>query len=297
MPQATDLSTLRPRRSVLYMPGANTRAMEKARGLDVDVVIFDLEDAVAPDAKTTAREQVISSLKQGGYGNRELVVRINPLASAWGLDDLMALLADAAEHFHGVCLPKVESADQVLEVARLIEQHSQQSLAIWPMIETPLGVANAQAIAAAHSTLAAVVMGTSDLAKDMRIPHSADRIGFISALSQCVLAARCHHVDIIDGVHLDIKDCEAFSRICQQGRDLGFDGKSLIHPAQLAEANRVFGPSDEEIERARRIQQVWQLALQQGKGVAVLDGKLVENLHAEEAERTLAIAEAIARRA
>ncbi len=295
MSQAVELSVLRPRRSVLYMPGANARAMEKARGLDTDVVIFDLEDAVAPDVKAEARDKVIDSLRQGGYGNRELVVRINPLATPWGKDDLLALLK-ADVDFDGICMPKVESAEQVQTVAALIEQNTTRKLGLWPMIETPLGVANAQQIAAAHSTLTAIVMGTSDLAKEMRIPHTPDRVGFISALSQCVLAARCHQVDIIDGVYLDIKDSDGFVRICQQGRDLGFDGKSLIHPAQLTQANRVFGPSAEDVDKARRIQEVWQEALAEGKGVAVLDGKLVENLHADEAERTLAIADAIAAR-
>ncbi|GAA5316074.1 MAG: CoA ester lyase [Candidatus Pelagadaptatus aseana] len=288
-------STLRPRRSVLYMPGANARAMDKARGLDADAVIFDLEDAVAPDMKAAAREQVIATLKQGGYGNRELIVRINSLQTPWGKDDLLALL-QAGVAFDGVCLPKVETAEQVLAVAELIAQQGNQALALWPMIETPLGVANAQAIAAAHPNLTAIVMGTSDLSKEMRIPHTPDRIGFIGALSQCVLAARCHHVDIIDGVYLDIKDSDGFARICQQGRDLGFDGKSLIHPAQLVDANRVFGPSAADVDKSRRILQVWQEALAEGKGVAVLDGKLVENLHVDEAERTLAIAEAIANR-
>jgi citrate lyase subunit beta/citryl-CoA lyase len=276
------------------MPGANTRAMDKARTLDADAVIFDLEDAVAPDVKAEARQQVIDTLKQGGYGSRELVVRINSLQTPWGKEDLLALLkADVA--FDGVCMPKVESVEQVLEVADLIEQQG-VDLAIWPMIETPKGVANAQAIAGAHPRLTAIVMGTSDLSKEMRIPHTPDRIGFISALSQCVLAARCHNVDIIDGVYLDIKDTEGFDRICQQGRDLGFDGKSLIHPAQLETANQVFGLSEADVDKARRILQVWQEALDEGKGVAVLDGKLVENLHVDEAERTLAIAEAIAKR-
>ncbi|NIB44952.1 CoA ester lyase [Pseudomaricurvus alkylphenolicus] len=277
------------------MPGANARAMDKARRLDADAVIFDLEDAVSPDKKVEAREQVIDTLEQAGYGNRELVVRINSLESEWGRDDLLAVLK-AGVTLDAICMPKVETAAQVQAVAELIEAHSSLDLKIWPMIETPLGVANAKQIAASHPRMTVMIMGTSDLAKEMRIPHTPDRIGFIYALSECVLAARLNNAEILDGVYLDLKDPQGFEAICQQGRNLGFDGKTLIHPNQLEAANRIFGPAPEEVDRARRILEVWQLAQAEGKGVAVLDGKLVEVLHVEEAERTLAIAEAIAQR-
>ncbi len=283
---------LRPRRSVLYMPGNNQRALEKAKTLTADALIFDLEDAVAPDQKIAARATLLGALDAGAYGRREVAIRINALATAWGADDIAAV---ARAPVNAVCVPKIESAEQVRAVAQALEGNgAPAATAIWAMIETPLGVLNAREIAAAHPRLNVLIMGTSDLAKDLRVPHTPDRLGFLASLGLCVLAARAHGIDILDGVDLDLTGGEAFRAVCRQGRTLGFDGKTLIHPSQIAGANEIFGPSAAAIEHARRVLAVWQQAEQAGAGVAVLDGKLVENLHAAEAERVLAIADAIA---
>jgi citrate lyase subunit beta/citryl-CoA lyase len=283
---------IRPRRSVLYMPGSNTRALEKAKTIPADALVLDLEDAVAPEQKVAAREQVVAAVKAGGYGRREMVIRINGLDTAWAADDLRAVAGSGAD---AVCLPKVESATQVEHVAAQLQQHGAPAgMAIWAMVETPKGVLHAAAIAAAHPRLAALLMGTSDLAKELRIPHTPDRLGFIASLSLCVLAARASGVDVLDGVHLDFRDSDGLRAVCEQGRTLGFDGKTLIHPDQVAIANEVFAPDAAAVARARRLLEVWQAAQREGRGVAVLDGKLVENLHAAEAERLLAIAEAVA---
>lgn len=284
--------SLRPRRSVLYMPGSNTRALEKAKSIAADALVFDLEDAVAPDQKVAARELAVTAVRNGGYGRREMVIRANGFDTVWAEDDLKMIATSGAD---AVCLPKVESAEQVQRAAVLLELHgAPASMQIWSMIETPRGVLNAAGIAAAHPRQSVLVMGTSDLAKELRIPHTPDRLGFIASLGLCVLAARAHGLDILDGVYLDIRDSAGLRAACQQGRVLGFDGKTLIHPDQVAIANEVFAPDAESVARARRLLEVWQAALAEGKGVAVLDGKLVENLHAAEAERLLAIAEAIA---
>lgn len=277
-----------PRRSVLYMPGSNARAMEKAKSLPTDCVILDLEDAVAPAEKIAARQQVCAAVKAGGYGKREVAVRINALGSQWGSDDLAQVITTPAA---AVVLPKVESAEEVQAVAQRIPPAS--AMAIWAMIETPKGVQNVEAIAQAHPRLRVLVMGTSDLAKELRIPHRPDRLGFLYALSRCVLAARAVGLDIIDGVQLDLDNESALRAVCEQGRDLGFDGKSLIHPKQIDIANAVFSPSDEQVRHAQQVIEAWSAAEQQGSGVAVLNGKLVENLHVAEAKRVLAVAEAI----
>ncbi|MBU3070027.1 CoA ester lyase [Aestuariicella sp. G3-2] len=283
--------SLRPRRSVLYMPGSNSRALEKAKGLPADTLVLDLEDAVAPDQKMAARAQVVEAVKAGGYGYREMVIRVNGLETQWAKDDILAV---ATAPVAAVCVPKVETPDQVLRVVELLNQGgAPESVTVWAMIETPKGVVNVQAIAAAHPRLSLLMMGTSDLAKEMRLPHTPDRIGFISALSQCVLAARLNGLDALDGVHLDLKDQDSLRLVCEQGRNLGFDGKTLIHPNQIEVTNEVFGPKADEIERAGRIIDAFTQAESEGKGVVVVDGKLVENLHVEEAKRTLAIAEAI----
>lgn len=283
---------LRPRRSVLYMPGNNLRALEKAKTLAADALIFDLEDAVAPDQKIAARRVLIDAVKNNDYGRREIAIRINALATAWGADDIKAVAATAV---HAVCVPKIESAEQVRAIALALEEGGAPStMAIWAMIETPLGVLNARDIAAAHPRLNVLIMGTSDLAKDLRVPHTPDRLGFITSLGLCVLAARAYGIDILDGVDLDLSGGDAFRAICAQGRALGFDGKTLIHPNQIAGANEIFGPSAAAIEHARRVLTVWREAEAAGAGVAVLEGKLVENLHAAEAQRILAIADAIA---
>lgn len=283
---------IRPRRSVLYIPGSNQRALEKTKGLGVDALILDLEDAVAPDQKPQAREYIASAVNAGGYGHREVVIRINALTTSWGKEDLKAAARTRAD---AVCLPKVENAEQIRSVADALDTlGAPPQMAIWAMIETPLAILNASAIASAHPRIKVFVMGTSDLAKDLRVPHTPDRLGFLTSLGLSVLAARAYGLDIIDGVHLDLSGGPAFREICEQGRTLGFDGKTLIHPNQIAPANEVFGPSAQAIEHAQRVIAIWEEAEKAGAGVAVLDGKLVENLHAAEARRLLAIADAIA---
>lgn len=277
-----------PRRSVLYMPASNARALEKARSLPADCIIMDLEDAVAPAMKASAREQAVEAAAAGGFGQREVAIRINGVGTPWFEQDLAAVIRAPV---HAVVVPKVEDAVTVQHVADQLPE----GMALWAMIETPRGVANADEIALAHTRLQVLVMGTSDLAKELRVPHRPDRLGFLYSLSRCVVAARMAGIDVIDGVYLDIADSAGFSASCEQGQALGFDGKSLIHPGQIGEANRVFAPSADEVERAGRIRQAWQEAVTAGNGVAVLDGKLVENLHAEEAERVLALSAAIAR--
>lgn len=284
--------SIRPRRSVLYMPGSNSRALEKAKSLPADVVVFDLEDAVAPDQKDAARANILTALRAGGYGARELVLRVNGLDTPWGDADLRAAATSGAD---AVCVPKVESAEQVCAiVARLEEYGAPARQGLWVMAETPRGILNVQQIAAAHPRLTVLMLGTSDLAKDLRIPHRPDRIGFLTSLSLCVLAARAHGLDVLDGVHLNINDPEGLRVACEQGRALGFDGKTLIHPSQVAIANEVFGLDQAAVEQAHRVIAAWESAVSQGAGVAVLDGKLVENLHAAEAQRVLALADAIA---
>ncbi|MGI9293969.1 MAG: HpcH/HpaI aldolase/citrate lyase family protein [Pseudomonadales bacterium] len=282
---------IKPRRSVLYMPGSNQRALTKARELPADALIFDLEDAVAPAAKETARQQVCAAL-QGDYGSREVAVRINPLDNDWGKADAIAL---ATLRPHAVVLPKVESAEQIDALAQLLQQRGAEDCELWAMIETPLGVLNVTAIAAC-SRLTVLIMGTSDLANEMRLPSDPERLGFIPLLSQCVLAARAHGCDVLDGVHLDISDAEGLRADCEQGKALGFDGKTLIHPNQLAIANEVFAPARVDVGHAHKVIAAWKRAQQESKGVAVVDGKLVENLHVAQAQRVLALQDAIAQR-
>ncbi len=281
---------IRPRRSMLYMPGSNARALEKARSLKVDSLIFDLEDAVAPDAKGSAREQIVAAVNEGGYGAREVIVRVNGLDSSWGRDDVAAI---APLPVDGVLFPKIDFAAQVHEaVEALDEAGGRAELSIWLMAETPLGMLNMQAITASSPRLAGIVMGTSDLAKELRVRHTAERTGLLTALSLCVLAARAHGLAILDGVHLDLNNLEEFRALCKQGLEMGFDGKTLIHPKQIEIANEVFSPSAQEIAQAKEIIQAWKAAQAEGKGVVVVNGRLVENLHVEEARRTLALAEA-----
>ncbi len=282
--------TLKPRRSVLYMPGVNARALEKAKALPADTLILDLEDAVAPDKKVEARNLVVEALTQGGYGKRELIVRCNGLDTPWGHDDLIAIAAMPA---HGICLPKVEAPETIQRVVGALTAAGDNSKYIWAMAETPRGIQAIDEIVDADPRLQVILMGTSDLAKELRIPHTAQRTGFLYSLSRCVIAARAAGLDVIDGVHLNLEDDAGYAEACQQGRELGFDGKSLIHPKQITLANEVFGPGDEEVAHAKTVIETWDQATAEGKGVAVLNGKLIEVLHAEEARRTLAIADAI----
>ncbi len=283
-----------PRRSVLYMPGANTRALEKARSLDADVLILDLEDAVAPSQKVQARQHILDALAEGGYGHRELVVRVNGFDTPWGREEIAAF---AHAPISALCLPKVESAAEVQAVVQLlVQEQAPETLRLWAMAETPRGVLAIDEIAGSHSRLEAIVMGTSDLAKELRVPHTPDRLGLQASLSQCVLAARAHGLDVLDGVHLNLDDEAGFVQACEQGVELGFDGKTLIHPKQIAAANQTFGPSEQQLVQAKKIHQAWVEAEAQGLGVVVVDGRLVESLHVDEALRILAIGDALAAR-
>jgi citrate lyase subunit beta / citryl-CoA lyase len=280
-----------PRRSILYLPGANLRAMEKARELAADGLIFDLEDAVAPGAKSEARLQVAAAVRAGGYGRRELVVRVNALETPWGADDLDAV---AGLPIAAVLLPKIDRPVQVQEaVARLEAAGAPGSLDVWVMAETPRGLLALDAIAAASPRIRVIVAGTSDLAKELRVPARADRLGLLASLSHCVLVARARALEVLDGVELDLADPAGFAAACEQGRALGFDGKTLIHPTQIDAANQVFGPSPAAVAAAEEIMHAWQQAQAEGRGMVVVKGRLVENLHIEEAERLLALARAI----
>jgi len=290
--------TIRPRRSVLYMPGANARALEKAKTLPCDAVILDLEDAVAPEAKVAARQQVMTAVTAGGFGSREVIVRINGLDTAWWLDDLAAA---AKAHPDGILVPKVSQPDHLLTIAsRLIDIAADHKIRLWAMIETPLGIINAAEIAAtAHDVetrLAGFVMGTNDLAKESRAKQLQGRAPMVSWLATGVLAAHAHGIDILDGVYNDIADEEGFRRECGQGRDMGFDGKTLIHPNQIAPCNSAFSPSEAEVAQARKIIAAFELPENHAKGVVQLDGRMVERMHADIARRTVAIADAIAAR-
>ena len=283
---------IRPRRSVLYMPGSNARALEKGREIPADGLILDLEDAVAPEAKALARDNIAKAVAQGGYGPRELLVRTNSLATPWGYEDLLMAARSGA---HAVLIPKVESADDVRKAESiLVGNGAPDDLAIWCMMETPRGILRAEEIADASPRLGGLVMGTSDLAKDLHAAHTALRLPMITSLGICLLAARAAGLAILDGVYLDLNDDEGFAASCQQGLELGFDGKTLIHPKTVAKANEVFAPSEAEVAWSRKIIAAHAEATAQGKGVVVVDGKLVENLHVENAKRIVTLAEAIA---
>jgi len=280
-------TALRPRRSVLYMPGSNGRALAKARALPADCLIMDLEDSVAPEARASARAEVAAALKTGGYGRREVVVRVNAPDSAWGADDLAMVARSGA---NGVLLPKVESAATLRHALQQLQAAGGAAdLPVWIMAETPRGILELDRILSNQPRVAVVVVGTSDLAKDLRLPAGSGRTGLLPALGHCVLAARAHGMDIIDGVHLALDDDTGFRMVCQQGRDLGFDGKSLIHPRQIAVANECFGVTLAAADAAREIVAAWQLARSNGHGITVLNGQLVEQLHVDEAERVLAL--------
>lgn len=287
----TDI-TARPRRSVLYMPGSKPRALEKARGLAADVLILDLEDAVVPAEKAAARQQVLDAVAQGGYGSRELVIRINGLDTEWGADDLAAAATSGAD---AVLIPKVESDAMIADaVTRLEAAGAPETMAVWAMMETPLGMLNAAQIAASPR-LACLVMGTNDLVKELDAAHTETRQPVITALGLCMLAARAYGLAIVDGVYNAYKDEDGLRTSCIQGKEMGFDGKTLIHPAQLGVTNEVFAPSSDEIALAERHVTAFAETEAAGQGVAVVDGRIVENLHVETAKKLLARAEAIAR--
>jgi citrate lyase subunit beta / citryl-CoA lyase len=285
---------IRPRRSALYMPGANARAMEKAKTLPCDAVILDLEDSVAPDAKVAAREQVRTAV--AGFGAREVIVRINGLDTAWWLDDLAAV---AKAHPDGILVPKVSEPAHLETVAsRLIDITADHKIHVWAMIETPLAIINAAEIAATardpEIRLAGFMMGTNDLAKETRARTPPGRGPMLSWLATAVLAAHAHGIDILDGVYNDIADAEGFRRECAQGRDMGFDGKTLVHPSQITPCNSAFSPSDDEIAQARRIIAVFELPENRARGVVQMDGRMLERMHADMARRTVALADGIA---
>jgi citrate lyase beta subunit len=283
--------SVRPRRSVLYMPGANTRALEKARTLPADALIFDLEDAVAPDAKEAARANVVAAAQSGAYGKREIAIRCNGLATPWGKADIAAIAGSGAD---AILVPKVESAAEVATVVSLLDgAGAPSSMAVWAMMETPKGFLRAEEVAGSHPRLALFVMGTNDLVKDMRARHTPMRLPMVTALGLGMLAARAYGLTILDGVYNDIQDADGFRAVCQQGLEMGFDGKTLIHPSQVEPCNEVFAPSSAEIEMAGRIVAAFKMAQAEGKGVVTVDGRMIENLHVEQAERALALAAAI----
>jgi citrate lyase subunit beta/citryl-CoA lyase len=283
--------TVRPRRSVLYMPGANTRALEKARSLPADALIFDLEDAVAPDAKEMARTNVVAAAWSKAYGRREIVIRCNGIATPWGEADVAAIAGSGAD---AILVPKVESANEVTHIVSLLDASgAPPEMAIWAMMETPKGMLRAEEIAGAHPRLAAFVMGTNDLVKDMRAQHTPLRLPMITALGLGMLAARAYGLAILDGVYNDIKDLDGFRAVCRQGVEMGFDGKTLIHPTQVEPCNEIFAPSAAELANAEKIVTAFRQAQAEGKGVVTVDGRMIENLHVEQAERALALAAAI----
>ena len=290
--------TVRPRRSFLYMPGSNARALEKARELPADGVILDLEDAVAPEAKGMARELIKKTLQQGGFGDRDVVVRINGLDTRWWVDDLHAV-ADGRPD--AVLVPKISDPHQLQDLAaRIVDMGTDPHIRVWAMMETPLAMLNVAAIAAAaldsETRLSGFVMGTNDLGKDTRARIVPGRATMLPWLTNCIAAARAYGLDILDGVYNDLGNSDGFAEECLQSRDLGFDGKTLIHPKQIEACNAAFSPSPEEAEAARKIIAAFDLPENQGKGVIQVDGRMVERLHAEMARRTVEIADAIAQR-
>jgi len=283
--------TAHPRRSVLYMPGSNARALEKAKMIPADALILDLEDATAPDAKEMAREQVCEAVKGGGYGMRELIIRVNALSTQWGYQDIAAASRSGCD---AILLPKVESADAIRHMeAIMIANQAPESMRIWAMMETPRSVLSCERIANASPRMECLVMGTSDLAKELDCTHTRERLPMITSLGLCMLAARAYGLTVLDGVYLDLGDEDGFRYACRQGADLGFDGKTLIHPKQVGPCNEVFTPRPEDVEWSRRIIAAHSEAAAKDEGVAVVDGKLIENLHVESAERLVAMAEAI----
>jgi len=284
---------VRLRRSVLFMPASNARALDKARTLAADALVFDLEDAVAPDAKPEARRMAVAAASAGGHAPREVVVRVNGLDTPWGRDDLAAVAGSSAD---AILLPKVESAAAVHDALGVLDAAGAPvGLALWAMLETPLGILRAEAIATAPR-VTALVMGTSDLTRDLRARHTSDRLPLVTSLGLCVLAARAHGLAALDGVHLDLDDEAGFLAACRQAAAMGFDGKTLIHPKTIATANETFAPAPDELARARRIIDAHAGAVARGQGVVVVDGRLVESLHVEEARRVVALAAAIAAR-
>lgn len=289
------MSEFKPLRSVLYMPSSNERALEKAKTIAADAIIFDLEDAVAPDAKPSAREAAAAAVQSGEYGRRELIIRVNGIGTEWHDDDLKAAAAAGPDV---VLVPKVNSAEEVHRlVAALDAAGAPEKTKLWAMVETPIAMLNALSIAQASERLTGFVMGTNDLVKELYAEHVPGRQPVITGLGLALLAARAAGIVIIDGVYNDVKNLEGFLAEVEQGRQLGFDGKTLIHPGQVEGANEGFAPSEQAVEDARGLIQAWEDGLSKfegSSGVVTYNGRMVENLHVESAERTLAIADAIA---
>jgi citrate lyase subunit beta/citryl-CoA lyase len=287
--------TLRPRRSVLYMPGANERALEKAKALPADALILDLEDAVAPESKVDARARVCAAAASGEYGDREVTIRVNGLDTEWHEADLREA-AQAGPH--GIVVPKVNSAQEVLAIERALEfAGAPEHTKIWAMVETPVAMLHAEEIAAASDRLTVLVMGTNDLAKELHAEFVPGRAPLLGGLSLALLAARATGKVILDGVFNDVQDAEGFEAECLQGRQLGFDGKTLIHPSQLEPCNKAFAPSDDEVARSQKIIEAFEEAQAAGQGVVTVDGRMIENLHVDNARRILALHKAITARA
>ena len=286
------MSEFQPRRTALYMPGANDKALEKAKGLPVDAIIFDTEDSVAPDMKAVAREKVAAAVASGEYGRRELTIRVNGLDTEWSVDDLRSA-AQAGPA--GIVVPKVNSAAEVARIEEIIEGAGvPDHTAIWAMLETPTAIENAVEIATSSERLAVLVMGTNDLAKELRAALVPGRAPLLWGLGRCVNAARVAGTAILDGVYNDVKDVEGFTAECVQGAQMGFDGKTIIHPGQVEPCNTAYSPSEDEVEFSKRVIEAFEAALAEGKGVITVDGKQIENLHVDNARRALAIADAIA---
>ena len=284
----------RPRRSVLYMPGANERALEKAKTLDVDALILDLEDSVSPDAKADARDRVCAAAQSGEYGHRELVIRTNGLDTEWHADDLAAASKAGPD---AILVPKVNSADEVRQIeAAMVAAGAPESTKIWAMIETPTAIRNVFEICGASDRLAVLVMGTNDLVAELHAAHVPGRAPILTPLSRAKLGAAEAGKVILDGVYNDVKNEEGFEAECEQGRDFGFDGKTIIHPSQIEPANRIFAPSTEAIDHAREVIAAFEEATAAGKGVVTVNGRMIENLHVRDAERILAFAEIIGNR-
>jgi len=283
---------LRPRRSVLYMPGANERALEKAKGIPADALILDLEDAVAPDAKAGARANVCAAAQSGDYGHREIAIRVNSIGTEWHDDDLAAAAAAGPD---AILVPKVDSADEVTRLeAALVAAKAPDHTKLWAMLETPNALLDARAIAAASARLTVLVLGTNDIAKELHAAQNAGRAELVPAITGCLIGARAAGKVIIDGVYNDIGDPEGFRAECVQGRDLGFDGKTLIHPSQVGPCNDVWAPTAEAVDDARELIATFDTAIAEGKGVVTYKGRMIENLHVDNARRVIAMADAIA---
>jgi citrate lyase subunit beta/citryl-CoA lyase len=288
----SDDATLRPRRSVLYMPGANERALEKAKGLTADALILDLEDAVAPDAKVDARDRVCTAAASGEYGMREIAIRANGLDTQWHDDDVAAIAKAGPD---AIVIPKINSVEDVRAIESALDSAgAPDRTKIWAMVETPIAMLHAEEIAGCSERLTVLVMGTNDLAKELHAQHVPGRQPLLTGLGLCLLAARATGKVILDGVYNDIKEEEGFLAECRQGKEMGFDGKTLIHPSQLDPCNEVFAPSEDEVASAREIIAAFEEAEREGRGVVTVNGRMIENLHVDQARQTLAQAEAIA---